>query len=315
MRGTALSFSIRRAALSATVAVAVGAALFVAGPADAYAAQVRVDLRVLVVSDGAGSVDTIVAQLDREGVPYDTVDLTRSDRPKITAATLEDTVGTVTRGKYQGVVVPNETALPADELAVVTAYEKKFAVRQLDAYTWAGANVGLSVAYSGQIDGTNLTVTAAAKSAGFGYLAGTVAVDDRDSSVDETYAYLGTPAAVAPATFTPLVTGAKDGNSGSILGVYKKDGREELVMTLAANRNQAHATILMHGVVTWLTQGVHLGYWRNWFSVHVDDVFLPDARWSAASNCTVGDDCPAAGTAPEIRMVPADVDALAAWQT
>src|SRR4051794_23406046 len=101
MRGTALSFSIRRAALSATVAVAVGAALFVAGPADAYAAQVRVDLRVLVVSDGAGSVDTIVAQLDREGVPYDTVDLTRSDRPKITAATLEDKVGTVTRGKYQ----------------------------------------------------------------------------------------------------------------------------------------------------------------------------------------------------------------------
>ena len=64
--------------------------------------------------------------------------------------------------------------------------------------------------------------------------------------------------------------------------MYKKDGREQLVMTLRRQPYQTHSTILVHGLVTWLTQGVHLGYWRNWFSLHVDDVFLPDARWSTA---------------------------------
>src|SRR4051794_37530567 len=191
-RGTDVpSFSIRRAALAATLAAAAVVPLTVAIPAEAFAAEARVDLRVLVVTDGATSVDTIVAQLDREGVPYDTVDLADSGRAPITAATLEDQVGTVPRGRYQGIVVPNENALPADEREVVNAYEARFGVRQVDAYTWAGANVGLSAAYTGPIDGTDLTVTPAADSAGFGYLAGTVRVDDRSPTVNETYAYLG----------------------------------------------------------------------------------------------------------------------------
>jgi hypothetical protein len=314
-RGPAVpSFSIRRTALSATLAAAVVVPLAAAVPADAYAAQVRVDLRVLVVTDGRCCVDTIVAQLDREGVPYDTVNVADAGRTPITAATLEDQVGTVTRGRYQGIVVPNESALPAGEMAVVEAYEEKFGVRQVDAYTWAGANVGLSAVYSGPIDGTDLTVESAARDAGFGYLAGTVRVDDRNPSINETYAYLGIPTAIAPASFTPLITGSKDGASGSVLGVYRSGGREELVGTLAANRYQTHATILMHGVVSWLTHGVHLGYWRNWFSVHVDDIFLTDARWNAPNNCTAGDGCPGTGATPLIRIVPADVDFLADWQ-
>ena len=32
------------------------------------------DLRVLVVTDGTPGVDAVSAQLDREGVPYDTID-------------------------------------------------------------------------------------------------------------------------------------------------------------------------------------------------------------------------------------------------
>jgi hypothetical protein len=80
------------------------------------------------------------------------------------------------------------------------------------------------------------------------------------------------------------------------------------------NRNQTHAMVLGHGLVQWLTNGVHLGRWRNWFSVHVDDVFLPDARWNTGNDCTVGDGCDPSITGTDIRMQPADVTKLLQWQ-
>ncbi|MEU3504936.1 hypothetical protein ABZ726_30895, partial [Streptomyces hundungensis] len=34
--------------------------------------------------------------------------------------------------------------------------------------------------------------------------------------------------------------------------------------------------------------------YQNYLSMHVDDVFAPDARWDTVNNCTPGDfDCPA----------------------
>ena len=32
-----------------------------------------------------------------------------------------------------------------------------------------------------------------------------------------------------------------------------------------------------------MTRGIHLGLQRNYFAVHVDDVLLPDSRWSATA--------------------------------
>jgi hypothetical protein len=308
----------RRLALTATLALALATPLAVAAPASAYATQVRVDLRVLVVNDGTATVDAIVVQLDREGVPYDTVDLTSAGRAKITTSTLSDIVNGVARAKYQGVVVPNENALPADEMTALTDFERTFSIRQIDAYTWSGANVGESMAWGGVLDGTPLAVTDAAKAAGFGYLKGSLTVDDRDPAVSESYGYLAAPLVTAPATLTPLVTGARDGQTGSVLAVYSHDGRDELVVTMAENRYQTQGMLLAHGMVGWLTQGIHLGYWRNVFTMHVDDVFLPDDRWSITDNCTVGDGCPAGVTNTTIRMIGSgtdnDVDHLVAWQ-
>jgi hypothetical protein len=302
-----------RPMLAAALALAGVAGAVLATPANAAGTRQRVDLRVLVLSDGQTGVDTVVAQLDREGVPYTTIDLTAPGRPQITPAGLADSVGGVRRAKYQGVVVPNETAVSGAEATALADFEREFGVRQLDAYTSANANVGLTTAWSGVLDGTTMTVTAAAKAAGFGYLAGPVGVADLDPAVDESYGYLG--AAAAGASYTPLVTAtAPGGASGALLGVYTHDGREELVNTLAMNRNQTHAMVLGHGLVQWLTKGVHLGQWRNWFSVHVDDVFLPDDRWDTDANCTVGDDCDASVTNSTIRMTPADVTQLVQWQ-
>ncbi len=305
-----------RRLLAGALGLAAGVACLTAAPASAYSAGVRVDLRVLVVNDGSAGVDTIVAQLDREGVPYDTI--SSGVHTTITAATLSDVVGGVTRGKYQGIVLPNEQmgqpGLTAAEMTVIANYEKQFKVRQVDAYTWAGGNVGLTSAYGGKLDGTTATVTATGRTAGFGYLNGAVTIDNRYPTVDETYAYLGTPTPKAGTTFTPLVTGASGAITGSLLGVYTHDTREELVVTLAMNRYLTIGMVLGHGIVTWLTQGTHLGYWRNSFSMHIDDVLMPDATWSTTGNCTVGDDCPSTVTGADVRMTATDVDYLRTWQ-
>lgn len=83
------------------------------------------------------------------------------------------------------------------------------------------------------------------------------------------------------------------------------------------NQYQQQFRLLARGIVEWMTQGVHLGASRNYFAVHVDDVFAGDDRWDTTLNCTPGDiDCPQGeGVANPIRMTPADVDHAVAWQT
>jgi hypothetical protein len=124
-----------------------------------------------------------------------------------------------------------------------------------------------------------------------------------------------------------------------------------MVSTIDSNENQLHAQILRHGMLSWVTRGVYLGYQRNYYEMQVDDVFLPDARWSttlkrslvdgptAAPDETQCDPAlntpntfvggggaaivnppatpPAPGALPAcnpIRMTPADVTRLLAWQ-
>jgi hypothetical protein len=282
----------------------------------------RVDLRVLVLSRG-GPEESIAAVMDAEGVPYTRVDLRSGGRPAITAAFLSDTVATGPRAKFQAVVLPDEAPveLSAAERTAIATYERTFGIRQVDAFTFAHAGVGLNAAgYVGQLDGRTAHVTAAGRQGPFRHLAGDVRIEDADAATPESYGYVATPLADDPAagtSFRTLVGLPVEGGTtpGSLIGVYTHDGgREELVITAAFDRYQAHARALARGVITWMTRGVHLGYQRNHLSVHVDDVFLPDARWHTGSNCTPGEDCPAGVTTPDIRMTAADVQRLLAWQ-
>lgn len=305
-----------------TACVAAAAVLGVSAPAQAYASDARIDLKVLVVTDGRSNVRAITAQLEREGVPYDTIDTGDPNRPIVTAGYLSDTVDGRPRAKFQGVVLAYESPLPAAEMTALAAYEQRFKIRQIDAYTWAHPGVGLKYAqWAGTVDGMTGTVTPAAKAAGFGYLTGALKLDDVDPTVPESYAALATGGPGAGQTYTPLLTlPAPGGEQASVLGVYAHDGREEMVLTVSLNEYQTHARMLAHGMIEWLTRGVHLGYWRNWFSVHIDDVFLPDDRWHTEGNCTVGDDCNPdrdPNVTPyntPIRMTAADVDVLLKWQ-
>ncbi|MEU1517745.1 hypothetical protein ABZ490_37325 [Streptomyces sp. NPDC005811] len=289
-----------------------------AAPGATAAGEPRIDLRVLVVDNGDTPVQAITAQLKSTGIPYTVVDLNSASRPTINAAFLADTVNGTARAKFQGVVLPNEAPFGAGsaEQTALETYERTYGIPQVDAYTWAHPEVGLDYAtYSGSLDGRQASVTTAGRSGWFGYLDGGFTFEDNSPTIGESYGYLAAPrAGYTSYVDAPLPGG---GGTGSLIGEYAHDGRRELVVTFAYNTYQQQFRLLARGIVEWLTQGVHLGQARNYFAVHVDDVFAPDARWDAARNCTPGDiDCVGGGDDSEtpIRMTAADAAYAAQWQ-
>ncbi|MFJ5783547.1 hypothetical protein [Streptomyces hydrogenans] len=283
----------------------------------------RIDLTVLVVDDGGSAIEAITAELKGSGVPYRTLDLNDPARPVLTPAFLSDTVDGRPRAKYQGVVLPHETAFGPDsaEHTALQTYERAFGIPQVDAYTWSHPGVGLDYTtdggWSGVLDGTTAGVTPAGKAGPFGYLAGSLTFEDNDPAISESYGYAGRPRAGFTSYVDIPVDSAAGGGRASLVGEYTADGRRELVVTFAYNQHQRQFRALSRGIVEWLTQGVHLGQSRNYLSVHVDDVFAPDARWDAVRNCTPGDlDCVGGDGEAEnpIRMTAADATYAAAWQ-
>ncbi|MFC5220374.1 hypothetical protein [Streptomyces coerulescens] len=305
-------------------AVAAAAGLLTLGlsvPGAAAAVEPRVDLRVLVVDNGDSAVRAITDQLKSTGIPYTTVDLNAANRPTITSAFLSDTVNGRPRARFQGVVLPNEAPFGAGsaEQTALEGYERTYGIPQVDAYTWAHPGVGLDYTteggWAGTLDGHEAAVTTEGRGGPFGYLDGAFAFEDNDPTVSESYGY-----AARPRTgFTSYVDVPVPGGSGrgSLVGEYSHDGRRELVVTFAYNQYQQQFRVLARGIVEWLTQGIHLGRARNYFAVHVDDVFAPDARWDTERNCTPGDiDCVGGGgeEAAPIRMTAADATYAAQWQ-
>ncbi|WP_063774215.1 hypothetical protein [Streptacidiphilus rugosus] len=320
-RRTRWAAAFTAAGLLALSAPAVGASA-------ANTAQ-RIDLRVLVVDDGGPSVAAIVNELDLTGTPYTRVSLSDASRPTINAAFLSGTDSSGrAEARYQAVVLPNNAPFPAGsaEMAALASYEQTFGVRQVDAYTYAQPAVGLnwpaSPGYIGALDGMQGAVTTAGLGGPFRYLKGSVPFEDNDPSVTESYGYLATPLATqaAGASFTPMVTMPipnGGGAQGVLAGEYDHGGVSELVLTFAYNQYQQQYRLLARGIVDWMTQGVHIGYDRNYFAMHIDDVMLPDDRWSSTAKCTPGDAASACQGTPaesQIRMTPADVTYAQQWE-
>jgi hypothetical protein len=314
--------------------LAVGAVALTAGPAvaevpvggvihaTAVVSAPRVDLNVLIVTDGTPWVQAIQQQLASEGVPTTVVDLTSSSRPTITSSFLSGTLANGTPvGYFQGVVLPSDapSQLSAAELSALASYETAFSVRQVDAYLYPTGNVGMNApAYGGPLDGSQVTVTAAAKADNFGYLKGTFNFEGTAGGTTS-YGYLAQPLPnTATTSFTPYLTTTIPGTTttGTLAGVYDNAGRQQMEISFGYNYYQLQYRYIAHALADWVTRGVHLGYWRNYLTVDYDDVFNADAEWSQTGKCTPGDTtCPAGtpATTP-IRMTPADVTYAVSWE-
>jgi hypothetical protein len=294
-----------------------------AAPPDrsAFAPGQRIDVRVLLISaDGTEpGFGAWKAELTREGVPYDTfVAYTGATR---TATLTDDRLAdyAADHAKYSAVILstgdlgrtvtnPDATtsylsAFTDAEWATLAKFERTFGIRQLSDYTAPGPAHGLVTVGGAAQDGLTGTLTAAGRAA-FPYLKGPVPIADEDTTVAEAFGYQTTPS--NPADWETLLAGP---NGSSYLGIYTHpdDGREEMVSTVASNENQSQAQLLRHGELNWVTRGVFLGYQRNYFEMHVDDLFLGDDAWDPATHTTNYD--PAAAS----RVTPGDLAHAAAW--
>ncbi|PYC80840.1 hypothetical protein C7C46_11880 [Streptomyces tateyamensis] len=323
---------LRAGTIRWTAALGTAALLALGAPAAAHADTApayRTDLRILVIDDGGPSVAAITAELTAEGVPFTEFNYYDHTRPTVDAAFLTGTLpdGTV-EAKYQGVVLPAANALGIDaaEAVALSSYERTYNIRQLDASSYPQPSNGLNwpqnPGYLGALDGMTAQVTPAGSAAAFGYLQGGIPIEDNNPSVTESYGFLSTPL-TSPATgssFTPLVQLPIPGSTaqGSLVGDYHHNGHDELVTTFAYNQYQRQWRLLARGMVDWLTQGVHLGFARNYLSVQVQDVLLSDNRWNSTLKCTSGDvNCTPVPGSPEaapIRMTPADVTYAQQWE-
>jgi len=301
--------------------VVIGAAVPVVLAAPSQPGQ-RVDGKVLLLS-ADGTEPGFAAwkyQLTREGVPFDAVISYTGAAKTSTLSDAQLADYGAQHAKYDAVILATGdlghqvanadgttsyvSALTDAEWAALAKLEQTFGIRRLSDYTAPSPAHGLVAVAGASQDGKVGTLTAAGKAV-FPYLKGPIPIpnDDPDPASSEAFGYAATP--VDPQRFQTLVSAP---GGGAYLGIFTQpDGREEMVMTLAANENQSHAQLLRHGMLDWVTRGVFLGYQRNYLEVQVDDLFLGDDAWDPATHTTNYD--PTAAS----RMSAGDVTKAVQW--
>jgi hypothetical protein len=285
-------------------AVAVVAALlavpvaFAATPVAPQPGQ-RLDVKVLLVTATGEATEAAFtgwkAALDREGMPYDT--FVADQRAPLSDADLADYAAG--HARYSAVILssgdlphtetnPDGTvsfpsAFSDAEWATLAKFEQTFGIRQISDDTFPTPTHGLTATGALTVPDTatpaNLpvaTLTDAGKTV-FPYLKGSVPIDAGASGNTAT-----------PVTTTDFQTLMTAPNGGTLLGIYThpEDGREEMVMTVPGNPAQLHNQLLRHGMLSWVTRGIYLGYQRNYLELHVDDLFLGDDAWDPTLNVT-----------------------------
>ena len=307
---------LRFAVIAALILATLTPLIFGAAPPQPLPTQ-RIDLKVLVVglTGGESAYGAWQVALQREGVPFDAR----------LANTVSDSVLAdygANRAKYQAVIVATGVTLPPVAAAGLIKLESTFGVRQIseigdtfDPSTFHGFGAFVNPpGYSDQAGNVGQLTQLGMQV--FPYLKGSVPIEGPGA-----FGFQGIPAVpVLPGAFQPLLGGP---NGSTYLGIYTDplDLRQEMVMTVSSNQFQLHNQLLRHGMLNWVTRGVSLGAQRNYFTMHIDDVFLPDAKWDPVLNTTPGDasipTCELAGVpvnCPEVRMLPADVRDAINWQ-
>jgi hypothetical protein len=275
-----------------------------------------VNLRVLVLTDGTLAVRAIRRQLTTEGIPTTVIGL-RGAGAISTGFLTRRLPGGGRGGNFDGVVLPSASpaGLSAASRAALAGYEREFGVRQVDAYEPPSAALGMQApAYSGPLRG-RAAVTARGARAGFGYLRRSLPFSG-GAAGPPAYGYLASPVPGGGARTLVSAAVPSTGARGALVWQFSSGGRQQLGVGFGYAADSPQFRFLAPGMVSWLTRGVQLGYWRGYLTVDYDDVINADARWSVTAHCTPGGtSCPPGTpkTAP-IRMRPPDVSFAVRWQ-
>ena len=271
-------------------------------PSSGACAAPQIDLKLLVVSSGKTEADygAITQILGYVGTPYTVLDF-KATPGGITAAMLSD--GSC-HGFYQGVIFANGGYIyTVQGMALLTAYEQKFGIRQLNWFASPTADFGLST--------PNKTLASSTTySANFTPAAASIfpAINTNTPlTITSASIYLAAPGA---GSITPLLTDA----AGNVLSVIydQGDGREYLTQTFDSNQYLVHDLVLAYSLLNWVTKGTFLGEYHVYASPQVDDVFIDDAEWVAGTSCGTDSD---ADSLPTFRLNANDVDTFVAWQS
>ena len=308
--------SYRRSALAITTCLAMTCGgLATATIAEASVAPPTLDLRVLLIGDGASDPTTAAwaAALTNEGAPYTEVDATGATATAGTSVATGSwtitlpTLSSGNTGNYDGVVVADSPLYFASgQLSALYSYESNFGARQVDGYMYPDPALGATDASGGALDGTTGTLTAAGLAA-FPELAGPIPF------ATGTYGYPAT--ATGGAAYTPLITNSA---GDALAGIYQHPGTgvpptdaqagvAELSLYFNYGATQLQWLLLAPGLINWVTQGTHLGEYQNYVEMDIDDTFTPDDAWDTATHeidYADGD---------SLRMTPQDVITSAEW--
>ena len=242
----------------------------------------QASLKVLLIGDGAADPTTAAWEtaLTKEGVPYQEVTAANTGtQGSWTVALPALTTGTT--GNFNGVVIadsPSEFA--PGQLTNLYAYEGQYGVRQLDGNVtgFPAISIGVTSASTGvALDGTTNHLTAAGTTALPG-LAGPIAFDVGS------FAYPAT----AGASFTSWLN--YNGGAQSLGGVYQHPSTDaqknvaEAALFFNYNATQAQWRILSPGLINWVTQNTHLGLFRNYVSMNLDDMLNADNLWNTTTH-------------------------------
>ncbi len=277
----------------------------VATPAIAAAAATppSLDLNVLLIGSGTSDPTTAAweAALNKDGDRYTEVDANTASGAGLWTVTLP-ALSSGTTGYFNGVVIADSpTDFASGQLSALDTYESTFGVNQVDGYMYPDPNLGVTDVTAGALDGTTGTLTTAGL-ADFPELAGPVPFDTG------TYGYGASVTSGAP--YTPLLTNSA---GDALAGVYQhpstdpQAGVAELSLYFDYSSAQLQWLLLAPGLINWVTNDTHLGLYRNYVEMDIDDTFTPDNAWSVAVHDNDYSD------ADSLRMDPQDVITAADW--